>query len=99
MAIVLNIDGTQTTLESVSRETLIHVVGGSGEAIYLDSGRYLYVRLKGKILDLQTNPQASALVPAEDYVVGTAVLCSAFELGYDDDVYEMRAEARRSQLQ
>jgi Domain of unknown function (DUF3846) len=61
------------------------LVGGYLEALRIGDGRWLFINEDGKGLDLPVNPAATALMRQrifpEDYIVGTAVVCSPLEAG------------------
>lgn len=81
MAIVLNVDGTQTQLNPVTVEALIEAVGGYCEKVELDDGRCMVVHEEGKVIGLPLNVEASALLAESDvYIVGPAVICTRAEL-------------------
>ena len=63
------------------------LVGGYLEALRLDDAYWLVINEEGKLLDLPVNLRATALVrwrlPADDYIVGPAIVCTTAEMGSD----------------
>ena len=90
MAILLHVDGTQTTVTPASPpvfslEELHAMVGGWIEVVYLPDGRLLVIDEEGKLKGYPRNEQATRFAAGRlfvgDYIAGPAVVVTLQEMG------------------